>query len=155
VHPHVHSTTFRLQPRIFVERLFHKIIIITFEKSILSNTKTARIPLALLHYRLFKNLLMLFSSYRFFFSLSSLSLFLLLLLCLCFLLPFPLQGYAPLYVETDYFYVKWLYKRISDAWDRPITGVPGTYIDVLERRSTDMNASYTYVYYFFSFVLFF
>jgi len=55
----------------------------------------------------------------------------------------PPPGYAPLYIETDYFYVKWLYKRISDAWDRPITGVPGTYIDVLERRSTDMNTTYT------------
>lgn len=52
-------------------------------------------------------------------------------------------GYAPLYQATDYFYISWLFKRVSDAWDRPITGVPGTYIDVLERKSTDMNNNYT------------
>lgn len=56
----------------------------------------------------------------------------------------PRQGYAPLYVESDYFYISWLYKRISDAWDRPITNVPGTYIDVLERQGKDMNSSYTF-----------
>lgn len=54
------------------------------------------------------------------------------------------EGYAPLFVEGDYFYIKWLYKRISDAWDRPITNVPGTYIDVLERQGIDMNSSYTF-----------
>ncbi len=54
-----------------------------------------------------------------------------------------LQGYARLYDETEYFYTKWMYQRISDSWDRPITGVPGTYIDVLERKSNDMNDSYT------------
>lgn len=53
-------------------------------------------------------------------------------------------GYAPLYVAGDFFYLRWLYGRISDAWNRPITGVPGTWIDVLERTSTDMNRSYTF-----------
>lgn len=53
-------------------------------------------------------------------------------------------GYAPLYVAGDYFYLRWLYGRISDAWNRPITGVPGTWIDVLERESKDMNNTYTF-----------
>lgn len=53
-------------------------------------------------------------------------------------------GYAPLYVQSDFFYLRWLYGRISDAWDRPITGVPGTWIDVLERESKDRNWTYTF-----------
>lgn len=54
------------------------------------------------------------------------------------------KGYAPLFVESDHFYIRWLYKRISDSWDRPITNIPGTYIDVLERTGHDMNSSYTF-----------
>jgi serine palmitoyltransferase len=54
------------------------------------------------------------------------------------------KGYAPLFVPEDYFYVTWLYKRISDCWDRPICSVAGTYIDVLERTSDDINGSYTF-----------
>lgn len=61
-------------------------------------------------------------------------------------LTFVHQGYAPLFVESDYFYITWLFKPMSDAWDRPITNVPGTYIDVIERKSTNENASYTYVF---------
>lgn len=57
-----------------------------------------------------------------------------------------IQGYAPLFVESDHFYIRWLYKRISDAWDRPITNIPGTYIDVLEREGQGMNDSYTYFF---------
>lgn len=56
----------------------------------------------------------------------------------------PKEGYARLYDSSDYFYTRWLYRRISDAWDRPITGVPGTQIEVLERKSTDMNGTYTF-----------
>lgn len=56
----------------------------------------------------------------------------------------PREGYAPLFVEGDYFYIKWLYKRISDAWDRPITAIPGTHIDVLERQGNGLNDSYTF-----------
>jgi len=56
----------------------------------------------------------------------------------------PREGYAPLFVESDYFYITWLYKPISDAWDRPTTNVAGTYIDVLERKSVDKNSSYAF-----------
>jgi len=54
------------------------------------------------------------------------------------------EGYAPLFVESDSFYIRWLYKRISDAWDRPITNIPGAYIDVLEREGHNMNNSYSF-----------
>jgi serine palmitoyltransferase len=56
----------------------------------------------------------------------------------------PRQGYAPLFVDSDFFYINWMYKRISDSWDRPITNVPSTYIDVLERKGNDMNQTYTF-----------
>jgi len=30
-----------------------------------------------------------------------------------------------------------LFQRIKDAWDRPITGIPGAWIDVIERKPDD------------------
>jgi len=45
------------------------------------------------------------------------------------------QGYAPLFSDFDSFYTRRLYQRIRDCWNRPITGVPGRHITVLERES--------------------
>lgn len=45
------------------------------------------------------------------------------------------QGYAPLTNDFEAFYTRRMYTRIEDCWNRPITGLPGAWIDVLERRS--------------------
>ena len=45
----------------------------------------------------------------------------------------------PLYADFESFYTRNMYRRIRDCWNRPITGVPGGYFDVLERESKDYN----------------
>eukprot|EP01133_Synstelium_polycarpum_P003467 gene3467-3946_t len=45
------------------------------------------------------------------------------------------KGYAPLFVEFEYFYQRYLYGRIKDCWDRPICSVPGAWIDVMLRSN--------------------
>jgi hypothetical protein len=49
------------------------------------------------------------------------------------------QGFVPLYADFETFFLRHLYRRSRDCWNRPITGVPGGYFDVLERRSPDFN----------------
>lgn len=50
-----------------------------------------------------------------------------------------LQGYAPLNNDFDNFYMRRLKLRINDCFARPITGVPGRYICLLDRHSDDDN----------------
>ncbi|KAN0015748.1 hypothetical protein ACTFIV_009594 [Dictyostelium citrinum] len=45
------------------------------------------------------------------------------------------EGYAPLFVEFEYFYQRRMYGRIKDAWDRPINSIAGAWIDVMPRAS--------------------
>eukprot|EP00158_Paraphelidium_tribonemae_P007255 Partr_v1_DN28169_c1_g1_i1_m54952 putative Serine palmitoyl-transferase len=52
-----------------------------------------------------------------------------------------INGYAPLTSDFESFYTRRLYTRIRDCWNRPITGVPGRHVDLLERDSTDYNRS--------------
>lgn len=52
------------------------------------------------------------------------------------------QGMAPLTSDFDSFYSRRLYARIKDCWNRPVTGVPGRTITVLERVSDDGNESF-------------
>lgn len=47
------------------------------------------------------------------------------------------KGYAPLTSDFEAFYTRRLFQRIKDAWDRPITGIPGAWIDVIERKPDD------------------
>lgn len=49
------------------------------------------------------------------------------------------NGYAALNSDFDNFYVRRLKMRINDCFNRPTTGVPGRYINVLDRSSTDGN----------------
>eukprot|EP00163_Fabomonas_tropica_P021219 TRINITY_DN3722_c0_g1_i2.p1 TRINITY_DN3722_c0_g1~~TRINITY_DN3722_c0_g1_i2.p1 ORF type:complete len:495 (+),score=140.43 TRINITY_DN3722_c0_g1_i2:262-1746(+) len=51
-------------------------------------------------------------------------------------------GYAPLLVDFESFYTRWLYTRIRDCWNRPIASAPGTWIDVMERESPDYNKTF-------------
>ncbi|KAI9678594.1 MAG: serine palmitoyltransferase component [Caeruleum heppii] len=49
------------------------------------------------------------------------------------------NGYAPLNSDFDNFYVRRLKMRINDCFARPVTGVPGRYITLVDRRSRDHN----------------
>lgn len=49
------------------------------------------------------------------------------------------NGYAPLNSDFDNFYVRRLKMRINDCFSRPVTGVPGRYITLIDRTSDDHN----------------
>lgn len=49
------------------------------------------------------------------------------------------DGYAPLNSDFDNFYVRRLKMRINDIFARPIVGVPGRYITLIDRKSDDHN----------------
>lgn len=48
----------------------------------------------------------------------------------------------PIYTAFESFFIRRLYNRIRDCWNRPITGVPGRIIQVLERKSSDNNQTF-------------
>ncbi|CAA3017571.1 long chain base biosynthesis 2a [Olea europaea subsp. europaea] len=50
-----------------------------------------------------------------------------------------LQGYAPICLGLEDFYVRRLYLRIQDCFNRPISSPPDAWIDVVERVSKDNN----------------
>lgn len=49
------------------------------------------------------------------------------------------DGYAPLNSDFDNFYVRRLKMRLNDCFARPVVGVPGRYITLLDRKSDDYN----------------
>ncbi|KAI9827834.1 MAG: serine palmitoyltransferase component [Thelocarpon impressellum] len=49
------------------------------------------------------------------------------------------NGYAPLNSDFDNFYVRRLKMRINDCFARPVTGVPGRFIRLVDRVSRDFN----------------
>lgn len=50
-----------------------------------------------------------------------------------------LQGYAPICLGLEDFYIRRLYLRIQDCFGRPISSSPGAWFDVVERHSNDNN----------------
>ncbi|KAI9886347.1 MAG: hypothetical protein M1823_001855 [Watsoniomyces obsoletus] len=52
------------------------------------------------------------------------------------------DGYAPLNSDFDNFYVRRLKMRLNDCFARPVVGVPGRYITLLDRTSDDNNLSF-------------
>ena len=52
------------------------------------------------------------------------------------------HGYAPLNSDFDNFYVRRLKVRINDCFARPVTGVPGRYINILDRETDNYNATF-------------
>jgi serine palmitoyltransferase len=52
------------------------------------------------------------------------------------------DGYAPLNSDFDNFYIRRLQLRINDLFRRPVTGVPGRFITLLDRTSDDFNLSF-------------
>lgn len=57
----------------------------------------------------------------------------------------PANGYAPLTDDFDSFYTRRLKNRIDDLFARTTTGVPGRYINLMDRVSENFNASYRYL----------
>eukprot|EP01035_Chromulina_nebulosa_P026577 gene26577-34808_t len=53
------------------------------------------------------------------------------------------KGYAILLKSWESFYIRRLYHRIQDCWNRPICSAPGCHIEVLERVTK--NGSYNYL----------
>jgi serine palmitoyltransferase len=54
------------------------------------------------------------------------------------------NGYAALNSDFDNFYVRRLKLRIDDCFARPITGVPGRYITLMDRKTDDFNKHYQF-----------
>ncbi|CCH58660.1 hypothetical protein TBLA_0A08710 [Henningerozyma blattae CBS 6284] len=54
------------------------------------------------------------------------------------------DGYAPWFSKFESFYVRRLKKRIDDCFARPTTGVPGRFIECIDRISHNMNDFFTY-----------
>ncbi|THG07426.1 hypothetical protein TEA_025539 [Camellia sinensis var. sinensis] len=50
-----------------------------------------------------------------------------------------LQGYAPICLGLEDFYLRRLYLRIQDCFNRPISSAPDAWFDVIERVSNDNN----------------
>ncbi|CAL9030707.1 unnamed protein product [Prunus brigantina] len=50
-----------------------------------------------------------------------------------------LQGYAPICLGLEDFYIRRLYNRIQDCFGRPISSAPDAWFDVVERYSNDNN----------------
>ncbi|KDQ12451.1 hypothetical protein BOTBODRAFT_34428 [Botryobasidium botryosum FD-172 SS1] len=56
----------------------------------------------------------------------------------------PSNGYAALNSDFDSFYTRRLKARMDDCFSRPVTGVPGRTIALLDRTSSDYNATFDY-----------
>ncbi|RFU26504.1 hypothetical protein B7463_g9841, partial [Scytalidium lignicola] len=54
------------------------------------------------------------------------------------------NGYAALNNDFDNFYVRRLKLRIDDCFARPITGVPGRYVTLIDRKSDNFNTTYQF-----------
>ncbi|KAL7286085.1 hypothetical protein TKK_0019601 [Trichogramma kaykai] len=46
-------------------------------------------------------------------------------------------GYAPLYENFEQFYLRYVYRRIRDCWNRPICSVPGAKVTLMDRITKD------------------
>ncbi|KAH0601306.1 hypothetical protein MHUMG1_00180 [Metarhizium humberi] len=54
------------------------------------------------------------------------------------------NGFAPLNDDFDSFYTRRLKMRLDDCFARPTIGVPGRFITLMDRKSSDNNRSYQY-----------
>ena len=55
------------------------------------------------------------------------------------------DGYAPLNSDFDSFYTRRLKMRLNDCFNRPIHGVPGRYVTLLDRKSEDGNYNFEFL----------
>lgn len=54
------------------------------------------------------------------------------------------EGYVPLYDIYERFYLRYVYRRVRDCWNKPICSVPGAEVVVKERVSIDYGWSFVY-----------
>ncbi|KAG1662044.1 Serine palmitoyltransferase 2 [Nymphon striatum] len=54
------------------------------------------------------------------------------------------EGYIPLFQSFESFFSRNIYRRISDCWNHPVCGVPGAFIELAERYSTNYNWTFEY-----------
>ena len=54
------------------------------------------------------------------------------------------NGYAALNSDFDNFYVRRLKMRINDCFARPITGVPGRFMTLIDRKSENFNETFQF-----------
>ncbi|CAF0843593.1 unnamed protein product [Adineta ricciae] len=54
------------------------------------------------------------------------------------------SGFVPLYQSYESFYTRNVYQRIADCFNRPIGGVPGGKLDLMERVTEDYNWSFNF-----------
>jgi len=54
------------------------------------------------------------------------------------------DGYAPLSSDFDKFYKRYVYYRLRDCFNRPISSCPGAEFDLMERVSKDHNVSFEF-----------
>ncbi|KAH0539581.1 serine palmitoyltransferase 2 isoform X1 [Cotesia glomerata] len=47
------------------------------------------------------------------------------------------KGYAPLYESFETFYLRYVYRRVRDCWNRPICSVPGALVTLKDRITRD------------------
>ncbi|CAL8393210.1 serine palmitoyltransferase 2b [Gadus morhua] len=52
------------------------------------------------------------------------------------------KDFVPLYQDFENFYTRNLYTRIRDNWNRPLCGVPGSKMDIVEQVSHDYNRTF-------------
>lgn len=52
------------------------------------------------------------------------------------------QGFVPLYQTWESFYSWYVYRRIQDCFCRPVSGVPGAKLVVIDRESNDHRWSF-------------
>ncbi|XP_053612373.1 serine palmitoyltransferase 3 [Plodia interpunctella] len=52
------------------------------------------------------------------------------------------EGYAPLYNPFEQFYSRYVYRRVSHCFNRPICSAPANILSLMERESTDFNWSF-------------
>jgi len=50
----------------------------------------------------------------------------------------------PLYTTFESFFIRRLYQRISDCWNRPIAGCPSIHLKIKERVSNDANNTFVF-----------
>jgi len=54
------------------------------------------------------------------------------------------KGHAPLFHYLDIFWLRRSYQRLRDLFERPISSVPGPWVDVMIRESDDGNATFRF-----------
>ncbi|XP_078052716.1 serine palmitoyltransferase long chain base subunit [Augochlora pura] len=54
------------------------------------------------------------------------------------------EGYVPLYENFERFYLRYVYRRVRDCWNRPICSVPGATVTLKDRVTPDYGWSFQF-----------